>query len=71
MPEAGPEALRWLGWPPSMGDRYFSVVAMLIDEETPEPRTRFPELVDRLLIPYKVFTDETDALDFLSESIPR
>jgi hypothetical protein len=71
MPEAGPEVLRW--WMAAVHgfDRYFSVLAMLIDEATPEPRTRFPELVDRLLIPFKVFTDETDALDFLSRSIPR
>jgi len=42
-----------------------SKVAMLIDPEPSSEVGPYPDVIDRLLIPLKVFTDETEALAFL------
>jgi hypothetical protein len=43
----------------------FSRVAFVIDAESSPTMTIYPEVISRLLVPVKVFTDEADALAFL------
>jgi len=40
-------------------------VAMLIDPESPPTLGSYPETIDRLLIPFRVFTEEAEAVAFL------
>ncbi len=42
-----------------------TAVAMLIDPGSPAETTGFPAVIDRLLIPFRIFTDEAEAVAFL------
>ena len=42
-----------------------TAVAMLVGPETSEHADTFPAVIDRLLIPFRVFTAESEALAFL------
>ena len=43
----------------------FTAVAMLVDPESPAEVGQYPQIIDRLLIPFRIFTDKTEALTFL------
>ena len=43
----------------------FSAAAAIIDPASAPKGAKFPTAIDRLLIPFKEFTDESDALAFL------
>ncbi len=43
----------------------FVAVAFVVDPESPPEMGRYPEAVDRLLIPFRVFSNEPEALAFL------
>ena len=45
----------------------FTAVAMLIDPESPAEMGEYPSIIDRLLVPFRIFTDETEALTFLKQ----
>ncbi len=46
-------------------ESYFSAAAMLIDPESPPAVGGYPAIIDRLLTPFEVFTDEAEALAFV------
>ena len=43
----------------------FSAIAWVVDAESSARLGAFPEVIDRLLVPFRVFTDEAEALAFL------
>jgi hypothetical protein len=49
----------------SSAEEMFSAGAMLFDESAPPVVGRFPEFIDRFVIPFRTFTDETEAMAFL------
>ena len=49
----------------------FTAMAMLIDAESPPPEGHVREAVDRLMFPFRLFTDEAEALAFLQGFLPR
>jgi len=48
-----------------------TAIAMLITPETVAQAGPFPDVIDRLMIPLRVFTDETEALAFLQGFLPK
>jgi hypothetical protein len=48
----------------------FTAVAMMIDIAATADVGPFPKLIDRLVVPYRIFEDEDAALDFLREQLP-
>ena len=45
----------------------FTAIAWLHEPELPPDTARIREVADRLLFPYRLFTDEAEALEFLSK----
>ena len=43
----------------------FSAAAVIVDPASPPQSVAFPETIDRLMIPFRIFTDEAEALAFL------
>jgi len=43
----------------------FSAIAWVVDAESSPRLGAFPETIDRLMVPFRVFTDEAEALAFL------
>ncbi len=43
----------------------FSAIAMLLDPASPADVGEYPAVIDRLLIPFRTFTDEAEAIAFL------
>jgi len=71
------DARNWPGdhfaaWGSAVGNLQsaLSAIAMLREPESPVEVGPFPELIDRLLIPFQVFTTEAEALEFLREFLP-
>jgi len=48
----------------------FSAVAMLVEPEVAAKIGPFPDSINRLLIPFQVFTDEAEALAFVRSFLP-
>lgn len=46
--------------------KFFTAVAILFDEESRPEVGHYPETIDRLVIPFRMFTDRNDAFGFLS-----
>ncbi len=42
-----------------------TAIGMLIDPDSPAEVAGFPDVIDRLLIPFRIFTDEGEAVAFL------
>lgn len=66
------DARQWPGGDPeawvafiSNSEKLFSSGAMLFDTSAPPVVGRFPEFIDRFVIPFRTFTDETEAMAFL------
>ncbi len=66
------DARKWPGGDPeawvtfiSSAEQMFSAGAMLFDTLAPPVVGRFPEFIDRFVIPFRTFTDESEAIDFL------
>jgi hypothetical protein len=62
-PKGDPEA--WIAVIQRMQES-FSAVAMLLDANSPGDVGEYPTVIDRLLIPFRVFTDEAEALASLN-----
>lgn len=67
------DARKWPGGDPeawvtfiSAAEQMFSAGAMLFDTSPPAVVGRFPEFIDRFVIPFRTFTDESEAMEFLS-----
>lgn len=45
----------------------FTAIAMLVDPDSPSEVGEYPAIIDRLLIPFRLFTDEEEALAFLAQ----
>ena len=67
------DARKWPGGDPeawvtfiSAAEQMFSAGAMLFDTSAPAVVGRFPEFIDRFVIPFRTFTDESEAMEFLS-----
>ncbi len=63
----GPDS--WAAFIPRV-EKLFLAVAFLLEPETAASIGSFPEAISRLLIPFQVFTDETEALAFLRGFLP-
>ncbi len=68
------DARKWPSGDPAMWatvitrlQRTFTAVAMLLDPQSPAEVGDYPSIIDRSLIPFKTFTDETEALSFLKQ----
>jgi len=66
------DARKWPGGEPeawvtfiSAAEQLFSACAMLFDTPAPAVVGRFPEFIDRFVIPFRTFIDESEALAFL------
>lgn len=66
----GGEPQAWVTVIGTLGEM-FSAVAMLIDLAATADTGPFPKLIDRLVIPYKIFESEAEALEFLRDQLPR
>ena len=71
------DARKWPGDDPAAWDTAvtnlesaFSAVAMLVDPESSAEVGPFPEVIHRLLIPFRIFTDEAEAMVFLRGYLP-
>jgi hypothetical protein len=67
------DARKWPGGDPeawvtfiSAAEQLFSAGAMLFEASVPAVVGRFPEFIDRFVIPFRTFTDESEAMEFLS-----
>ena len=47
-----------------------NAIAMLVGPDSPAYTGTFPPIIDRLLIPFRIFTDEAEALAFLHSYRP-
>ena len=54
----------WLGFI-SAAPSSFTAVAVLVDPDRPPEMAGYPDAIDRLLMPFRMFTDEAEALAFL------
>jgi hypothetical protein len=70
------DARQWPGGDPegwvtviSNAEEVFSAGAMLFDESAPSVVGRFPEFINRFLIPFRTFTDEAEAMAFLQSQL--
>jgi hypothetical protein len=70
------DARQWPGGDPegwitviSNAEEVFSAGAMLFDESAPSVVGRFPEFINRFVIPFRTFTDEAEALAFLNTQL--
>ncbi|HEY6629376.1 MAG TPA: hypothetical protein VI193_10370 [Acidimicrobiia bacterium] len=68
------DARKWPGGDPeawvtfiSAAEQMFSAGAMLFDTSAPAVVGRFPEFIDRFVIPFRTFTDESEAMEFLGQ----
>jgi hypothetical protein len=66
------DARKWPGGDPeawvtfiSAAEQMFSAGAMLFGTSPPAVVGRFPEFIDRFVIPFRTFTDESAAMEFL------
>jgi hypothetical protein len=66
------DARKWPGGDPeawvtfiSAAEQMFSAGAMLFEGSAPAVVGRFPEFIDRFVIPFRTFTDESEAMEFL------
>lgn len=66
-PGGDPQA--WVKVIETLGEM-FTAVAMMIDIAATADVGPFPKLIDRLVVPYRIFEDEDAALDFLREQLP-
>lgn len=66
----GGETLAWITAIERLPE-FFTAIAILVDEESRPALGHYPETIDRLVIPLRIFTDRTDALDFLSTAAER
>ncbi len=71
------DARKWPGGEPeawvtfiSAAEQMFSSGAMLFDTSMPAVVGRFPEFIDRFVIPFRTFTDESEAMAFLTTQLP-
>ena len=63
----GGDAEGWASVIASIGE-LFSTTAMLVSEEMVDEIGPFPDAIDRLVIPFKIFTDESEAKEFLDDT---
>ena len=52
----------------SKAEGLFSAAAVIVGSESLDQLGGFPDVIDRLLVPFKVFTDEAEALAFLRDA---